>query len=216
MAPVVVDPAKVKEFKTFQAFYDWLEKHHDSADEVWIKMHKVGSGLPSITPSEAIDAELCWGWVDGIRKGLDDKSFLQRYCPRRPKSVWSQINRDKVEVLTKAGLMRPPGQAEVDKAKADGRWDAAYSVSKTEVPEDLLAAIEDEPEAAEFYRTLSAQNRFALTFRTINMKTEAGRKRKIADFVAMLQRKETIYPQGKGSSKEPRKAKPVAKARAEK
>ena len=216
MAPVVVDPAKVKEFKTFQAFYDWLEKHHDSADEVWIKMHKVGSGLPSITPSEAIDAELCWGWVDGIRKGLDDKSFLQRYCPRRPKSVWSQINRDKVEALSKAGLMRPPGQAEVDRAKADGRWDAAYSVSKTEVPEDLLAAIEDEPEAAEFYRTLSAQNRFALTFRTINMKTPAGRKKKIADFVAMLQRKETIYPQGKGSSKEPRKAKPVAKAKAEK
>jgi uncharacterized protein YdeI (YjbR/CyaY-like superfamily) len=213
MAPVIVDPAKVKEFKTFQAFYEWLEKHHATADEVWIKMHKVGSGLPSITPSEAIDAELCWGWVDGIRKGLDDKSFLQRYCPRRPKSVWSQINRDKVEALTKAGLMRPPGQAEVDKAKADGRWDAAYSVSKTEVPEDLLAAIEDEPEAAEFYRTLSAQNRFALTFRTMNMKTEAGRKKKIADFVAMLKRKETIYPQGKGSSKEPRKAKPVAKAK---
>lgn len=216
MAPVVVDPTKVKEFKTFQAFYDWLEKHHDSAGEVWIKMHKVGSGLPSITPSEAIDAELCWGWVDGIRKGLDDKSFLQRYCPRRPKSVWSQINRDKVEALTKAGLMRPSGQAEVDKAKADGRWDAAYSVSKTEVPEDLLAAIEADEAAAEFYRTLSAQNRFALTFRTINMKTPAGRKKKIADFVAMLQRKETMYPQGKGSSKEPRKAKPVAKAKAEK
>lgn len=209
MAPVAVDPKKVREFKTFEEFYDWLEKNHDKADEVWIKMHKAGSGLPSITPKEAIDAELCWGWVDGIRKGLDDKSFLQRYCPRRPKSVWSQINRDNVERLTKAGLMRPPGQAEVDKAKADGRWDAAYSVSKTEVPEDLLAAIESEPEAAEFYQTLSAQNRFALTFRTINMKTEAGRKKKIADFVAMLKRKETIYPQGKGSSKEPRKARPV-------
>lgn len=212
MAPVVVNPDKVREFKDFQAFYDWLEQNHATADEVWIKMHKMGSGLSSITPSEAIDAELCWGWVDGIRKGLDDKSFLQRYCPRRPKSVWSQVNRDKVEAMTKAGLMRPPGQKEVDRAKADGRWDAAYSVSKTEVPEDLLAAIEAEPEAMEFYQTLSAQNRFALTFRTINMKTEAGRKKKIADFVAMLKRKETIYPQGKGSSKEPRKARPVGKA----
>lgn len=213
MAPMLVDPKAVREFKDFQAFYDWLEKHHDTAEEIWIKIHKVNSGLPSITPSEAIDAELCWGWVDGIRKGFDDKSFLQRYCPRRPKSVWSQINRDKVEALTKAGLMRPPGQAEVDKAKADGRWDAAYSVSKTEVPADLLAAIEANPEAMEFYRTLSAQNRFALTFRTMHMKTEAGRKKKIVDFVAMLARGETVYPQGKGSSKEPRKARPVAKAK---
>ena len=201
MAPVVVDPTAVREFKDFQAFYDWLEKHHATAEEVWIKIHKVGSGLPSITPAEAIDAELCWGWVDGIRKGLDDKSFLQRYCPRRPKSVWSQINRDNVERMTKAGLMRPPGQAEVDRAKADGRWDAAYSVSKSVAPDDLLAAIEAEPEAAEFYATLSAQNRFALTFRTINMKTEAGRKKKIADLVAMLKRGETIYPQGKGAAK---------------
>jgi uncharacterized protein YdeI (YjbR/CyaY-like superfamily) len=213
MAPVHVDPKKVHEFRDFQAFYGWLEKHHASADEVWIKMHKVGSGKPSITPKEAIDAELCWGWVDGIRKGLDDASFLQRYCPRRPKSVWSQINRDNVERLTRDGLMQPSGQAEVDKAKADGRWDAAYSVSKTEIPEDLLAAIEAEPEAAEFYQTLSAQNRFALTFRTMNMKTEAGRRKKIADFVAMLTRGETIYPQGKGSSKEPRKARPVARAK---
>jgi uncharacterized protein YdeI (YjbR/CyaY-like superfamily) len=214
MAPVIVNPDNVREFKDFQAFYDWLEKHHATAEEVWIKMHKVGSGLPSITPSEAIDAELCWGWVDGIRKGFDDKSFLQRYCPRRPKSVWSQINRDKVEAMTKAGLMRPPGQKEVDRAKADGRWDAAYKVSTTEAPEDLLAAIEAEPEAMEFYRTLSAQNRFALTFRTMNLKTEAGRKKRIADFVAMLKRKETIYPQGKGSTKDARKAKPVAKTTA--
>jgi len=210
MAPVVVDPRAVMEFKDFQAFYDWLEKNHASAEEVWIKIHKVGSGKPSITPKEAIDAELCWGWVDGIRKGLDETSFLQRYCPRRPKSVWSQINRDNVERLTKAGLMRPPGQAEVDKAKADGRWDAAYSVSKTEVPADLLAAIEADPEAMAFYGTLSAQNRFALTFRTMSLKTPAGRAKKIADLVAMLKRKETVYPQGKGASKEPRKAKAVA------
>jgi uncharacterized protein YdeI (YjbR/CyaY-like superfamily) len=200
MAPMQVDPRKVREFKDFQSFYDWLEKHHDTEDEVWIKIHKVGSGKPSITPKEAIDAELCWGWVDGIRKGFDEQSFLQRYTRRRKGSVWSQVNRDNVERMTKAGLMRPPGQAEVDLAKADGRWDAAYSASKSEVPEDLLAAIEAEPEAAAFYRTLSAQNRFSLTFRTMSMKTEAGRKKKIAGFVEMLKRGETIYPQGKGKT----------------
>ncbi len=138
-----------------------------------------------------------WGWVDGIRKSFDGDSFLQRYTPRRKTSVWSQINRDNVERLTEAGLMRPPGRAEVDRAKADGRWDAAYSVSKTAPPDDLINAIEAEPAAAEFYRTLSAQNRFALTFRTIQMKTEAGRRKKIEDLVAMLKRRQTIYPQGR-------------------
>jgi uncharacterized protein YdeI (YjbR/CyaY-like superfamily) len=195
MAPVHVDPAKVHEFKTREEFYDWLSKHWDSEDEVWIKIHKVGSGKPSITPKEAIDAELCWGWVDGIRKGFDEHSFLQRYTPRRKSSVWSQINRDNVERLTREGLMQPPGQAQVDMAKADGRWDKAYSVSKSEVPEDLLAAIEAEPEALAMYGKLTAQNRFALSFRTMNLKTEAGRKKKIASFVEMLKRGETIYPQ---------------------
>lgn len=201
MAPVRVDPDKVREFLDFQAFYDWLARYHDSADEVWIKVHKTGSGLPSITPKQAIDAELCWGWVDGIRKGFDDKSFLQRYTPRRKASVWSQINRDNVVRLTDAGLMQPAGQAEVDRAKADGRWDAAYSISKNQVPEDLLAAIEAEPEAAEFYRTLSSQNRFALTFRTNSLKTAAGRAKKIVSFVEMLKRGETIYPQGRSAAK---------------
>jgi uncharacterized protein YdeI (YjbR/CyaY-like superfamily) len=197
MAPVHVDPKKVHEFKTKEAFYDWLSKHWDKADEVWIKMHKVGSGKQSITPKEAIDVELCWGWVDGIRKGFDDQSFLQRYTPRRKNSVWSQINVENVERLTREGLMQPSGQAEVDLAKADGRWNKAYSVAKTEVPDDLLAAIEAEPAALEMYGKLSAQNRFALTFRTMNMKTEAGRKKKIASFVEMLRKGETVYPQRK-------------------
>lgn len=199
MAPVVVNPDNVREFRDFRAFYDWLALHHRTAEEVWIKIHKQGSGLPSITPKEAIDAELCWGWVDGIRKGLDDKSFLQRYTPRRKGSVWSQVNRDNVDRLTAAGLMQPSGQAQVDLAKADGRWDAAYSIAKTEVPADLLAAIEAEPAAAEFFRTLSSQNRFALVFRTTSLKTAAARARKIAGFVDMLKRGETIYPQGSGA-----------------
>lgn len=197
MAPFVVDHSKVREFADFQAFYDWLAKHHASADEVWIKIHKKGSGRPSITPSDAIDAELCWGWVDGIRKGFDAESFLQRYTPRRKGSVWSQVNREKVAKLTAAGLMQAPGQAQVDLAKADGRWDAAYSVSKSEVPEDLLAAIEAEPAALEFFGKLTSQNRFALIFRTNALKTPSGRQKKIAGFVEMLKKGETIYPQAR-------------------
>ncbi len=197
MAPFVVDHSKVHEFATFQAFYDWLATHHASADELWIKIHKKGSGKPSITPSEAIDAELCWGWVDGIRKGFDADSFLQRYTPRRKGSVWSQVNRDKVAKLTEAGLMQLAGQAQVDLARGDGRWAAAYSISKSEVPDDLLAAIEAEPAALELFGKLTSQNRFALIFRTNALKTPAGRQEKIAGFVEMLKRGETIYPQGR-------------------
>lgn len=197
MAPVHVDPEKVREFEDFSSFYDWLASEHDHADEVWIRIFKTGTGRRTITPKEAIDAVLCWGWIDGIRKGLDEVSFLQRYTRRRKGSVWSQVNRDNVERLVAAGLMQPHGQAEVDLARADGRWDAAYSVSKSEAPPDLLAAIAADPEAAAFYETLSAQNRFALTFRTMSLKTEAGRKKRIAAFVEMLRNGETIYPQGK-------------------
>jgi uncharacterized protein YdeI (YjbR/CyaY-like superfamily) len=197
MGPVKVDPAKVHEFTTAAGFYRWLGKHHDRVDEAWIKIHKVDSGLKSITPKEAIDAVLCWGWIDGIRKGLDDRSYLQRYSPRGKKSVWSQINVDNVARLIKEGRMTGHGLAHVEAAKADGRWDRAYRSKDTNIPEDLRAAIDAEPKARAMLDKLSAQNRFALAFRTTNMKTEAGRKKKIATFVAMLKRGETIYPQGK-------------------
>jgi uncharacterized protein YdeI (YjbR/CyaY-like superfamily) len=196
MAPFHVDPTKIREFADAEAFYRWLGKNHDSADEVWIKIHKTGSGLASITPKEAIDVVLCWGWIDGIRKGLDEKSFLQRYCPRGRKSVWSRINVDNVARLVEEGRMTPHGLAHVEAAKADGRWDRAYGGSKgMAIPDDLMAAIEAEPQAKAMLARLSAQNRFALAFRVHNMKTEAGRKRKIEGFVAMLKRGETIYPQ---------------------
>jgi uncharacterized protein YdeI (YjbR/CyaY-like superfamily) len=196
MAPVKVDPAKIHEFADEQSFYDWLGKHHDSEDEVWIKIHKVGSGLKSITPTEAIDVVLCWGWIDAIRKGLDDKSYLQRYTKRTRKSIWSKINVQNVARLVKAGRMTEHGLKEVEAAKADGRWDRAYASGKDlRIPDDLQAAIAAEPKAREMLGKLSAQNRFALAFRTHNMKTEAGRKKKIETFVDMLKRGETIYPQ---------------------
>jgi uncharacterized protein YdeI (YjbR/CyaY-like superfamily) len=195
MAPVTVPPEALREFPDFQSFYDWLAKNHDSAPEVWIRIFKKGSGKPTVTPVEAIDAILCWGWIDGIRKSWDGESFVQRYCPRRPKSVWSQINRDNVARLTAAGLMTRHGQAQVDLAKGDGRWDAAYKTTM-EPPEDLLTAIAANGDAQKTYEGLTAQNRFALTFRPHSLKTEASRKKKIASFVDMLARGETIYPQG--------------------
>jgi uncharacterized protein YdeI (YjbR/CyaY-like superfamily) len=197
MAAVKVDPAKVRTFPTGASFYKWLGKHHDRADEIWIKIHKVDSGLKSITPKEAIDAVLCWGWVDGLRKGFDGKSYLQRYTPRGRKSVWSQINVDNVARLIEEGRMTRHGLAQVEAAKADGRWGRAYRSKGTKIPDDLQAAIDAEPKAKAMLGKLTAQNRFALAFRTGNMKTEAGRAKKIATFVAMLKRGETIYPQGK-------------------
>ena len=194
MAPVVVDPAKVREFPTQADFYAWLAAHHDSQDEVWIRIFKKASGKPTITPVEAIDAVLCWGWIDAIRKSWDDESFVQRYTRRGRKSLWSQINRDNVARLVESGRMTEHGLRHVDLAKEDGRWDAAYGTTM-DAPADLLAAIAASPAASEFYPTLTAQNRFALTFRVHNLKTPAGRAKKIAGFVAMLERGETIYPQ---------------------
>ena len=198
MAPVTVDPKKVHEFRSADAFYKWLGRNHDRESEVWIRIHKVGSGLPSITPKEAIDVALCWGWIDAIRKGLDDRSYLQRYTPRGPKSIWSRINVDNVARLVGEGRMTEYGLKHVEAAKADGRWDRAYGSSKgMTIPDDLQAAIDAEPKAKAMLARLSARNRFALAFRVHNMKTEAGRRKKIEALVAMLKRGETIYPQKK-------------------
>jgi uncharacterized protein YdeI (YjbR/CyaY-like superfamily) len=198
MAPVHVDPEKVREFESFDAFYKWLAQHHASEDwdELWIKIHKVDSGLKSITAKEAIDVVLCWGWIDAIRKGFDEKSFLQRYTRRGPKSIWSQINVDNVARLEAAGLMTEHGRRHVEAAKADGRWDRAYGAGKQlKLPDELQAAIDAVPEAKAMLGKLTEQNRFALAFRVHNLKTEAGRKKRIAAFVEMLRNGETIYPQ---------------------
>ena len=198
MAPVKIDPEKIRAFKDAASFYKWLAKRHDTDDEVWINIYKVDSGLKSITPKEAIDVVLCWGWIDGVRKGFDDRSFLQRYSPRGKKSVWSQINVGNIARLINEGRMTEHGLKHVEAAKADGRWDRAYKSGKDmKIPADLQTAIDAEPKAKAMLAKLSEQNRFALAFRTHNMKTEAGRWKKIETFVAMLKRGETIYPQRK-------------------
>src|SRR3982750_3185085 len=201
MPPVKVDPAKVKPFENAIAFYRWLRVHHQDEDEVWIRIYKVGSGVKSITPREAIDVCLCWGWIDAVRKRFDEKSYVQRYTRRRKGSIWSQINVDNVTRLIAERRMTEHGLKEVEAAKADGRWDRAYGSGKNmTIPDDLQAAIDGEPKAKGMLYTPGAQNRFALSFRVHNTKTVAGRKKKIAAFVEMLKRGETIHPQRKRSS----------------
>jgi uncharacterized protein YdeI (YjbR/CyaY-like superfamily) len=196
MPPVYVDPRKVHAFADAGAFEAWLRANHRTETEVWIKIHKVGSGLPSIQPKEAIDVALCWGWIDAVRKSHDAASYLQRYTPRGPRSIWSQINVANVERLIAQGRMTEHGLRQVERAKADGRWDRAYASGQAMVlPDDLLAAVEVEPTAKATLAKLNAQNRFAMAFRLHHMKTEAGRKRKIAAFVEMLKRGETLHPQ---------------------
>jgi uncharacterized protein YdeI (YjbR/CyaY-like superfamily) len=199
MAPVIPNPAKIKSFRSEAAFAAWMHKNHAREDELWLKIHKKGSGLPTVTNAQALDVCLCWGWIDGLRKAFDDQSFLQRFTPRRARSLWSQINRDHVARLTAAGRMTPHGQRQVDAAKADGRWDAAYapirSATAATIPEDLRSAIDANPRARKVFRTLNRVNLFALAFRTNNMKTPAGRARKIVELVDMLARRDTIVPQ---------------------
>jgi uncharacterized protein YdeI (YjbR/CyaY-like superfamily) len=201
VAPVIPDPRKIKSFSSVAAFEKWMKTNHGRETEIWLKVHKKDSGLPSVTTAQALEVALCWGWIDGIRKSLDERSFLQRYTPRRAKSLWSQINRDHVARLVKAGRMTPFGQKQIDLAKTDGRWDAAYAPLRTAsdatMPADLRAAIAANPRALETYRTLGRLNLFALAFRTNNMRTPAGRARKIAALVAMLARGETIAPERK-------------------
>jgi uncharacterized protein YdeI (YjbR/CyaY-like superfamily) len=198
MPPFVVNQDAVHEFKDLKALERWYSKNYDSAPELWIKLHKKGSGLKSVSNVEALDAALCWGWIDAIRKSFDDKSFLQRYTPRGKKSIWSQINIGHIERLRNAGRMQPSGEVQVKLAQDDGRWAKAYGgFSGDQFPADLLAAIEAEPKALELFQKLNAQNRYSLGFRTHTMKTEAGRKKKIETLVEMLKRGETIYPNGK-------------------
>lgn len=201
MAPIIPDPQRIRSFRTEAAFEAWLAAHHNREPELWLRIYKKGSGVPTVSSAEALDVALCWGWIDGVRKAFDADSFLQRFTPRRPRSLWSQINRDHVARLTAAGRMTPHGQRQVDAAKADGRWDAAYapirSATTDTIPADLRAAIEGSPRALRTFRTLGRQNLFALAFRTNTMRTPAGRARKIAALVAMLERGETIVPESR-------------------
>ncbi len=186
-------------FKDAAAFTKWLARQDASSPGLWLKFAKKDSGIPSITPREALDAALCHGWIDGQRLALDATHYLNKYTPRRARSNWSQLNRARALELIAEGRMSPAGLAEIERAKADGRWEAATAPpSKAEVPEDLAKALGRNAKAKAFFATLDARNRFAVLFRIEQAKKAETRAARIAKFVAMLAAGETIHPPRKG------------------
>jgi uncharacterized protein YdeI (YjbR/CyaY-like superfamily) len=172
----------------------WLAEHHTRTAGVWIKMAKKASGIASVTHDEALDVALCYGWIDGQRNSLDDSYFLQKFTPRRPKSLWSKRNIDKIAALTAAGRMQPSGLAEVEAAKADGRWEAAYDSPKNMVvPEDFLQALAADEPARAFFDTLNQANRFAIAWRLQTAKKPETRRRRFEALLAMLARGEKLH-----------------------
>ena len=172
----------------------WLDENHASVDGVWIKMAKKGTGIDSVRYPEVLDTALCFGWIDAKRLALDEQYFLQRFVPRRPRSNWSRINVEKIERLTAEGRMRPAGFAEVERAKADGRWAAAYDRQRfSDVPEDLQAELDARPEAKAFFEGLNSQNRYTILYQLQDAKRPETRARRLAKFVATLEAGERIY-----------------------
>jgi uncharacterized protein YdeI (YjbR/CyaY-like superfamily) len=181
-------------FSDLAALEHWLEAQSASSPGLWIKFGKAGSGVASVSKAEAIDAALCHGWIDGQLDKYDDAHWLTRFTPRKARSKWSQVNRARADELIEAGRMRPSGMAQIEAARADGRWDAAYApASKAEVPPDLQAALDESTEAEAFFATLTGANRYAILYRIGAVKKAETRARKIAEFIAMLERGETVH-----------------------
>jgi uncharacterized protein YdeI (YjbR/CyaY-like superfamily) len=186
----------IMSFASAQAFDAWLEKHGADSPGIYISIAKKGSGIPSVTYAEAVEIALCHGWIDGVRRALDARCFLQRFTPRGPRSIWSMINKRKVEELMKAKLMRPAGLATVKAAKANGQWDKAYAPASTiQVPPDLAAALKKNKKAKAFFETLKGSSRFAFLHRLHTAKKEETRAERLALFIGMMERGEAFYQQ---------------------
>ncbi|MFN8218400.1 MAG: YdeI/OmpD-associated family protein [Solirubrobacterales bacterium] len=174
---------------------EWLEANHVDSGGIWLKIAKKGSGIASVTYAEALEVALCFGWIDSQKRGFDEQFFLQRFTPRRPGGKWSQLNREKAEVLIDAGAMRPAGLAEVEAARADGRWEAAYAGQRAaRVPDDLQRELDRNAAAREFFAALDSANRYAILYRLEDAKKPETRERRLRKFVAMLERGERIHP----------------------
>ena len=172
----------------------WLAEHHATSDGLWLKISKKGSGIASVSYAEALDVALCYGWIDGQKGRFDEDYYLQRFTRRRPRSKWSKINREKVTKLVQEGRMKPAGLREVEKAKADGRWDAAYeSQSNATVPEDLRRKLDENPEATAFFASLDSANRYAILYQVGDAKKPDTRARRIEKYVTMLSKHEKLY-----------------------
>lgn len=181
-------------FKTQRAWAAWLKKNHAQSAGLWLKIGKKGAG-PSVTYAEALEEALCYGWIDGQKKPLDDAAWLQKFTPRGARSPWSRINRDKAEALIAAGRMQPAGLAAVEAARQNGRWAAAYDSQRTAVaPADFLAELERRPRAKAFYLTLNSANRYAIAYRLQDAKKPETRARRLQQFIDMLDRGEKLYP----------------------
>ena len=181
-------------FTSKKKWTDWLARQHDTSSGVWLKLAKKDAGIPSVTYEEALDAALCYGWIDGQKKGLDENYWLQKFTPRGPKSIWSKINTEKAERLIASGEMKPAGLKAIELAKQDGRWEKAYEGQKTiSVPEDFQAALNKNERARAFFLTLNSVNRYAVLFRIHNAKKPETRAKRIQQFVEMLENKQKLY-----------------------
>jgi uncharacterized protein YdeI (YjbR/CyaY-like superfamily) len=190
----MADDLPIQLFAAPEDLEEWLEENHASSDGLWLKIAKKGSGERSVTYAEALGSALCFGWIDSQKRGFDDKYFLQRFTPRRPRGRWSKINREKVEALIEAGRMRPAGLTQVEAAKADGRWEAAYEGQRAaKVPPDLQRELDANAAAAEFFSALDGANRYAIVYRLEEAKKPETRQRRLRKFVAMLERGEKVH-----------------------
>jgi uncharacterized protein YdeI (YjbR/CyaY-like superfamily) len=182
-------------FESKKKWAAWLAKQHDKSAGVWLKLAKKDSGFASVTYEEALDVALCYGWIDGQKRGFDDKYWLQKFTPRGPKSIWSKINTEKAEKLIASGQMKPAGLKAVEAARQDGRWEAAYSSQKNiSVPEDFQAALEKNKKAKAYFATLNSANRYAILFRIQTAKKTETRAKRIQQFIEMLDRGEKLHP----------------------
>lgn len=182
-------------FERVEDWEAWLEENHASSKGLWMRLAKKAAAIASINYQQALDVALCYGWIDGQKKSYDEDSWLQKFTPRGRKSIWSKINREKAQALIESGRMRPSGMAAIEAAQKDGRWDAAYeSQSVATIPDDLQAALDANPEAAEFFATLNSANRYAILFRIHQAKRAETRAKRINDYIAMLARHEKLHP----------------------
>lgn len=192
---VHIEESEVHTFTNAGEWHAWLKRNHAKSGGVWLRIGKKNSGLVTLAYDEAVETALCHGWIDAIRKAYDEVSFVQRFTPRKPRSIWSQVNRERAIGLIKAGAMLPAGLAAVEVAKANGEWDRAYSPGSTITePKDLLAALRKSPRAKAFYKTLNAQNRFAILHRLEKSVKPETRAKRLAEFVEMLERGERLHP----------------------
>jgi len=184
------DPARIMTFASSNDLGRWLEVNHAIESELWVKIFKIKTGIPSVTWDDVVIEALCWGWIDGVKKSLDEQAYLQRITPRKARSTWSKRNREHVERLINEGRMTESGLAQVRAAKADGRWENAYATSEMKVPEDFLSALDSKPKAKQFFETLTKSNQYVIAFGLTSAKKPETRQRRFAKFIDMLVREE--------------------------